>query len=208
MREILIKNPEILERLAGFTARFLELDHRNLNIENRDPKIDADYGTSREYLDHMMKKGHKGFPEAIRGIDINFSHTSLTEDWKKLNHEMSNEFTRELGCQQNALCCYYPPEGFIGWHDNHDVPGHTLLFNWSEDGSGFYRYRDCDTGEMVTIKDKVGWSSKTGTYGDGKEFPRQWHSAKAGCHRWSIAFYIRNLEMLEMIVEDIECSDG
>ena len=207
MREIFIQNQEILSRLNGFIDTIKDLDPGTLPIENRDFDIKAEYGTSKEYLEHLMEKGHKGWPQAIKGIDIGVKK-NLPEDWLKLKHEMSNEFTRELGAQQNALCCYYPSDGFIGWHDNHDVPGFTILFNWSEKGTGFYRYRDVVTGEIMTIQDKPGWSCKTGTYGDGNEYPRQWHCARSYEPRWSIAFYIRNQIMVDIIVEEIEYPDG
>lgn len=217
MKEILIKNPDIIERLNGFSDQLKILDPSRLPVETRDFGFDAERATSAEYLEQIIEKGHKGFPQAIKGCDIGVAgqdprHMQGLSDWAELREDVLFNFTRELGCQQNALFCYYPEDGYIGWHDNHDCPGHTILFNWSETGSGFYRYRDVQTGEIVTIPDKPGWSCKTGTYGKfderGVTYHRQYHCARSNGPRWSIAFFIRNLDMVEMIRDEIEYSDG
>jgi len=82
------------------------------------------------------------------------------------------------------------------------------LFTWSKSGDGFYRFKDVDTGEIKTLKDRAGWVCRTGEYGDGKSSPVQWHCAMTNEPRWSIAFYIRSQSMIDMIVEDIEYSDS
>jgi hypothetical protein len=208
MKEILIHNQEILDRLNGFLTTIQSLDQTFLKSINRDPSISPEHAVSQEYLDEIMnKKNIAGWPLAINGLDVAVVQ-NLPPEWNDLKNDICHTFTRELGCQQNALCCYYPSDGYIGWHDNHDCPGHTILFNWSETGSGFYRYRDVDTGEIVTIQDRPGWSCKTGYYGDGKDTPRQYHCALANEPRWSIAFYIRSQDMVDMIREEIEYSDS
>jgi len=208
MRDVEINDPYILERLNGFLESFNKLDiEKSFKMDNRDPSIDKVYGTSEEYLKKMRVEGHVGYPMAIKGIDI-LAHPTKKDGWGEIEQEVSYEFGRELGAQQNALCCYYPSDGFIGWHDNHDAPGHTLLFTWSATGDGYYRYRDIDTGEVKTLPDRAGWICRTGEYGDGKAAPEQWHCAATNEPRWSIAFYVRSKAMIDMIVEDLEYPDS
>jgi len=208
MRFVDINDQYIIKRLLGFEKSFNSLNYDKLEIDNRDPLIDKHYGTSKEYLEDLMKSPQNGWPLSINGIDL-ASYINPSKPWKKLTFDITNNFTRELGAQQNALCCYYPSDGFIGWHDNHNAPGHTLLFTWSKNGDGYFRYRDKKTGEIITMWDKPGWTCKTGKYGDGsKEDPSQWHCAMTNEPRWSIAFYIRSQSMIDMIVEDIEYSDS
>jgi hypothetical protein len=205
MREILIKNKEILDRLNGFTKTIQSMDINELKIDDRDPDIDSDYAVSEEYLQVILDKGraHKGSPEAIKAVDLSVLPSSeIPLGWKEFADDVAFRFARELGVQQNALCAYYPKDGYIGWHDNHDAPGFTLLFNWSETGDSFYRFRDPATKEVVTIDDRPGWSCKTGWYGkgDGATF----HCAKTNEPRWSIAFYIQDENMKDIIIESIE----
>jgi hypothetical protein len=205
MREILIKNQEILDRLNGFTKVIQVMDINELKIDDRDPDISAEYAVSKEYLQVILDKGlmHKGDPEAIKAVDlIVLPISEIPTHWKEFADDVAFNFTRELGVQQNALCAYYPEDGYIGWHDNHDAPGYTLLFNWSETGDSFYRFRDPKTKEIVTIKDRPGWSCKTGWYGkgDGSTF----HCAKTNEPRWSIAFYIQDENMKDIIIDALE----
>ena len=211
MRDVDINNPDIQARLDGFAEKLNALKPAEvLPIDHRDKSIDKHMGVSTEYLHRIMEEGHEGFPKSIKGVDL-LAHPSLQNapEWKDIFQDVSFNFARELGCQQNALCCFYPEDGFIGWHTNKDAPGHTILFTWSETGDGFYRYRHKASGEIITLPDKPGWVCRTGSYGDGKDYGKeQWHCALTNEPRWSIGFYIRSAEMTKMIVEDIEYSDG
>lgn len=203
MKEILIKNQDIIDRLNGFIETIQSMDINELEIADRDPEISAEYGVSDEYLQIILDKGlnHKGPPEAIKAIDIS-TQLDLPKHWKEFADDVAFNFSRELGVQQNALCAYYPADGYIAWHDNHDAPGYTLLFNWSETGDSYYKFRDPETHELVTINDKKGWSCKTGWYGLGEG--STYHCAKTNCPRWSIAFYIQDENMKDIIIESIE----
>jgi hypothetical protein len=205
MREILIKNQEVLDRLNGFTKVIQGMDINELKIDDRDPDISAEYAVSEEYLQVILDKGlmHKGDPEAIKAVDLVVLPISeIPTHWKKFADDVAFNFARELGVQQNALCAYYPKDGYIGWHDNHRAPGYTLLFNWSETGNSFYRFRDPKTKEIVTIKDRPGWSCKTGWYGEGDG--STFHCAKTNEPRWSIAFYIQDENMKDIIIDALE----
>ena len=216
MREILINNPELLERLEGFAETFLRLKPENLPISDRDAEMDKDYATSNEYLKVIVDKGfrHEGPPEAIKAVDLlawyhDNPDEQLSPEWQDFANDVAFNFPREMGIQQNAIMGYYPDDGYIGWHDNHDAPGFTLLFNWSQDGDGFYRFRDPITHKVTTIPDKKGWSCKSGYYGvvnDARGEEQQWtyHCASTNCPRWAIAFYIKSRDIWNMIIEEIE----
>ena len=212
MREVLIKNEEILNRLNGFLDTINSLDMSLLDIVERNigdqvppKKLNKYYATSKDYLQRMLQKvsedRFEGPPEIIKGVDL-CNNYSVVQEWKELAKDVGFNFARELGVQQNALFCYYPEDGYIGWHDNRDAPGYTVLFNWSKGGDAFYRYRDWETGEVNTINDRPGWTCKTGWYGPGDK--STFHCALANEPRWSIAFYARNKTMQDMIIEHIE----
>jgi hypothetical protein len=206
MKEILIKNKEILERLNGFLVAFEKADTSLLPIEFRKSgNENQQIAVSEKYLEAMIKL-NQATPACINGCDLihwdRNPEKPMDDAWKAITNDISHNFTRELGAQQNALACYYPKGGFIGWHDNNDVPGWTLLFNWSETGNSFYRYRDCETHDIHTIRDKPGWSCKTGFYGHGPL--STFHCAASYEPRWSIAFYLRDKELRDQLLYDIE----
>jgi hypothetical protein len=212
MREILLNNKEIQERLKQFSDTFLRLKPETLEIDHRDPTIDKDYAVSNEYLKEIVDKGfkHKGPPETIKAIDLATKLSKeLSPEWNEFVNDVTNNFPREMGIQQNAITGYYPEDGYIGWHSNHDAPGYTLLFNWSETGDGFYRFRDPITHKVTTIKDKPGWSCKSGYYGvrDNDDI-WTYHCAYTNEPRWAIAFYIQDRNMWNMVIEEIEESSN
>ena len=204
MREVLIKNKEILKRLDGFIESIEGLDMSILDIKEQGDKGKI-YATSKEYLQLVLNKAEnkqfRGPPEMMWGVDLCNNH-KYGGEWLTLAEDVGFNFARELGAQQNALFMYYPKDGYIGWHDNRDAPGYTILFNWSEGGDAFYRYRDWKTGKVHTIHDRPGWTCKTGWYGPGKE--STFHCAMTNEPRWSIAFYARNETMRDLIIDEIE----
>ena len=214
MREVLIKNQEILDRLNVFIDTINSLDMKQLDIRERNlgdqvpqKKLNKYYATSKDYLQRMLQKvsedRFEGPPEIIKGVDISHIRGSpLFGPWRDLANDVGINFAQELGVQQNALCCYYPSDGYIGWHDNRDATGYTILFNWSKGGDAFYRYRDWKTGLVHTIHDRPGWTCKTGWYGPGDKSTL--HCALTNEPRWSIAFYARNETMRDEIIDQLE----
>ena len=210
-----INNPWFQERLDGIIKTCKKLDPATLELDNRDPTIDKHYGTSDEYLHKLLKQKERrgprgehypGWPQAIKGCDIG-AHPRKFLEWSRFKKDITYTFCRELGAQQNALLCYYPEDGFIGWHNNSNTPGYSILFTWSETGDGCYKMKSKRSGEIITLNDKPGWICRHGYYGE-KESNQQWHSALTNEPRWSIAFYLRNAEMTKMFIEEIESTDG
>jgi len=214
MREVFLKNEEILNRLNGFSNTFNSLNINDLDIKERNigdqvppEKLNKHYATSKDYLQIILKKvsedRFEGPPEIIKGIDLGQLYGApIYGPWREFADDVAINFARELGVQQNALCCYYPSDGYIGWHDNRDAPGYTILFNWSNSGDSFYRYRDWHTGKVHTIKDRAGWSCKTGWYGPSEK--STFHCAMTNEPRWSIAFYARNKTIRDVIIDSLE----
>ena len=206
MKEILIKNEELLDRLNKFIKSTSDLNLNEIFVARMGGKHDKLSATSEEYLEIVLAdEKFKGPPLTSLMTDISKNPRIQSKKWQDLAKDIANDFTKELGMQQNALLAYYPKDGWIGWHDNHDADGYTVLFNWSEGGDAFYRYRDWETGKIHTINDKPGWTCKTGWYGPGEK--STWHCAMTNEPRWSIAFYARNENMRDIIVDYIENND-
>lgn len=200
-------NPELLEILNSYREWFEEQDDRNLlKIDER--RIEGhtlQSATSDEYLHQVMQnEKHKGPPETANVCD--FAHCDVPDTHRKKSLELCLELSAFLGAKFNAVHVYYPAGGFMGWHNNWDVPGYNILISYSENNDGFLRYRNPETGEIVTMTDTEGWSCKVGYYGGKKEDEsvHYWHCAGSESPRQTLGFVIPNKEMWEMMVEDIE----
>lgn len=106
---------------------------------------------------------------------------------KKFDHNiLKRKFPK---CIDTPVIGYYPPTGFVGWHTNYGAHGHIILFNWSEDGEGFFRFAKGN--KMDTIKDGKGWSCKVGYFGENVE-DQLWHCARTECRRFSFSYRFAN----------------
>jgi len=82
---------------------------------------------------------------------------------------------------------WYPVNGFCGWHTNSDAPGERIYVVWNEeDNKSFLRYKDIETGEIVTKWEKRGWQVNRFTIGSAdKPF---WHCIGTYTNRLSFGF--------------------
>ena len=53
---------------------------------------------------------------------------------------------------------WYPPNSYCGWHTNSDTLGERIYVVWcEEDNKSFFRYKDVETGKIITKWEKKGW---------------------------------------------------
>jgi len=82
---------------------------------------------------------------------------------------------------------WYPPEAYMGWHTNLRTPGWRVYFNYAEEpGKSFFRYRDPETGTVVTSWDKV-WNFRM--FRITTEQPL-WHAIYSETNRFSLGYRI------------------
>jgi len=104
---------------------------------------------------------------------------------------------------------YYPPGGYMSWHDNFNAPGYNILFTWSEKGDGFFRWYDLKTGKIETMLDRPGWSAKIGYYGgDDEEYitdPENTvpHCCKNYDHRFTFGWMTYKKQFQDHMLENI-----
>ena len=81
----------------------------------------------------------------------------------------------------------YPPGGYMGWHTNWQNPGWRLYISYAEEpGKSFFRYRDPETGQIVTSPDK-GFHLRVFRATDENPF---WHAIYSETHRYSLGYKI------------------
>ena len=103
-------------------------------------------------------------------------------------------------CIDTPVIGYYPPTGFVGWHTNYKAHGYIILFNWSENGEGFFRF--VKGNRMTTLKDGRGWSCKVGYFGENVS-DQLWHCARTECRRFSFSYRFEKKEDWEQAIDII-----
>ena len=208
MKEIPINNKELKQILDKWLQVLLKVDRSKYPYEAGNGKmgvVDPNYACGMEYLEHMQSKKVDGFPEITHGIDLmrfRPPHQSLAEALVVLDHELLNW----SGSRNNAVKMLYPKGGYMGWHHNANAPGYNILLSWSEKGTGFFRYQDPISKEVVTMHDTPGWTCKVGYYGPWHEPDRiYWHCAAAPEEeRVTLGYIIPHEGMWASMCDDIQ----
>lgn len=213
---------EVLDIITPYSDWFFSQDLTCLDeiSKIKDKKTYDIHGAcGEEYLKEIVDKDgeHEGYPEETYSIDIGMLHV-LPYDNKYINEiiehqekrqEMSLKLTTILGARNQAVNVYYPSGGFMGWHNNWNAAGYNILLTYSQDGDGFFRYRDPKTHEIITMEDRVGWSCKVGYYGRGREPDKvYYHCAGSNSPRLTLGFIIPDLDMWRDMIEDITGEDA
>ena len=82
---------------------------------------------------------------------------------------------------------WYPAGSYMGWHTNSRVPGWRVYINYAEEpGKSFFRYRDPQTKEIVTLNDKV-WNLRI--FRITTEQP-VWHTVYSDTNRFSFGYMV------------------
>jgi len=199
MKNIEIKNKDLINLLNDYSDWFESTDKSLIKVQGHKDK--NEYYTSDKYLETIDKKNHKGFPEKTHGIDLVFCDSTNNEIRERIR-KVDLDFNSVLGSQHCAVKMYYPEGGYMGWHNNHNVHGYNILFSYTKNGNGFFRYK---TDNTITMHDKPGWTAKVGYYGNNNEPDKLfWHCARAYEDRLTLGFVIPKEDFWNMMIEDIE----
>ena len=223
MSEVVIRNKEMLDVLNGFSDEMLSKpshnDEKYWTYNERSDITKGDYYTSRLYLDDCLSR----YPELVGPPDRYFAQPiskMVREDketWGAFMQKVKYDFAAEIGAHTSALLSYYPPGGFVGWHNNYDASAYQVLFTWSETGEGYFEYYDKKTDQITRIHDVPGWQCRHYYFGSREEEDLHfWHAAYAGCQRITLAYKfvnggnVNNPEdaqaraMRDMLIDEIE----
>jgi hypothetical protein len=82
---------------------------------------------------------------------------------------------------------WYPPGSYMGWHTNSRVPGWRIYVNYTEqEGQSFFRYRNPDTGGIVTLNDRE-WNIRVFRITRNKPL---WHAVRSDTNRFSMGYMV------------------
>lgn len=217
MQDVPVRNRELLGLLDPF-KNLLTNDitkfEKTFYCQCKQEQRHKDYWTGERHLKEIMNQGydHEGFPDALYGYDLGLkkNHVFWQDDLpptEKLQitsdmTQMHKELIEWLGVKNNALAAYYPPDGFISWHNNANASAYNLIFTWSETGDGNFQYVDPKTKNLVVMQDKPGWQCKAAYFG-GYDEPESlfYHSASTNCWRVTVSFMM-NRQQISSDVRD------
>lgn len=220
MQDIPVKNHELLARLDAYKLflmkdipKFEETFHLSCTQEARN----RHFWAGKEHLDEIMDQGthHEGFPDQMYGYEMSVGrkgheffngnvHPSVRKEKTADIAFMNKDLMEWLGVKNNALTAWYPPGGFISWHNNANAAAYNLIFTWSETGAGQFEYVDPATKQVVVMEDKPGWQCKAAYFGHYGEPERLfYHAAKTDCWRCTVSFTFDTSQLSEQLREDL-----
>ena len=157
-------------------------DYYHYPHEPNDP--DLKYNTSKQYLDENKKniEALKDTPIANQYL-LSFPQTIIPNSLISLIQKIY-----PLNKIKISGHWYYPNEGYIGWHTNHDQPNTKRLYITyaSEDKKSFFRY--LENGEIITCYDNKGITIREFNIPRPPNF--FWHCVGSKCNRYSFGFKI------------------
>lgn len=226
MQDVPINNRTLIKRLDAIRNIYTEENfEKYFHLSCQQDKDNRDWWTGERYLREVINQGtdHEGFPDSMVGYEVSThreGHEFFTSDAppsyrRQMTDRIataSRELIEWLGVRHNALTAFYPPGGYISWHNNANAPAYNLIFSWSETGDGFFQYVDPVSKEVVKMQDHAGWQCKAAYFGHYEEPERLfYHSASSDCWRCTVSFTLDtsalSAEIREDLLEEISSED-
>lgn len=205
MQDIQVKNQELiglLDEYKKFLMNDTDFFAKNFHPSCKEEKDNRSWWVGEKHLNEILnqKENHEGFPDTIYGYECSVhreGHEFLSKDADPITRKeitaslsvMGRNLIEWLGVRHNALTAFYPPGGFISWHNNANASAYNLIFSWSENGNGCFKYVDPTTKKVVTMQDHAGWQCKAAYFGHYGEPDRLfYHAAETDCWRITVSF--------------------
>lgn len=200
LRKYVIKNRRVLDLLEEFRYTYREVyrpEKTNVCL-SPDLKDRADQYTDEEEMVRIINlgEGHDGSASNAYSFAIKpeFYQGENLSEYRRKWIELDSKMKIELGLKISALSQLYPPQGFIGWHNNANASAHNLIFTWSESGDGWFKFIDPKTSELITIHDEKGWNLKAGYFGAYGSGDVVYHAARTNCYRMTLSYVMAHDE--------------
>ena len=219
MQDIPVNNTEllgILDEYKNFLLKDIPDFEKTFHLMASEQSRQRHFWSGQDHLDEILTQGtrHEGFPDHVYGYELTIRkgqeffrqnvHPSVRKDKLADIAWMNKQVMEWLGVKNTALTAFYPPGGFISWHNNANAAAYNLIFTWSETGDGQFEYVDPVTKEVVVMKDKPGWQCKAAYFGHyGQPEKLFYHAAKTDCWRVTVSFTFDTSDLSELFREDL-----
>lgn len=207
-------NPELKNILEEFSTWFFNSNY-NIDLtpfEKLDDSQKGDVATSISYLKEALEAPEEyGYPKHMFGA-IMENTLSVNRLQPKLYREACDNIDKKLinyfGARNNALRAYYPPGGYIGWHNNCNASGYNIIITCNPDGDGEFEHYDLEKNMIIRYRDKKGWFVKAGYFGSSKEPEKiYWHCARTRSPRLTLSYIIPHQSLWLSMIDDIGIPD-
>lgn len=220
MTELVLRNKSLISSLDYIKTELLKKKiSENNSTSLIEPKgadgCGENYLTEDYLFKHMNDPDHAGFPVEYYSIPVQKLETE-DDAYTEVRNFAKYRFPAETGANSNAVFLYYPPGGFVGWHNNQNNSGYQFIFSWSEKGDGYFQYYDKKKKEIVKLPDKSGWQARYYHFGED-EADHCWHSAYTNVPRITVCALFRwwdkphmkeqVLAMKDALIEEIESEE-
>jgi hypothetical protein len=207
-------NPELKAILTEFSDWFFNSNYNEelKPFEKLDDSEKGQYALSEEYLREAMKDPQRyGYPKHMFGavMDNMLSKQSLQpKKFREACDETDKKLIHYFAARNNALRAYYPPDGYIGWHNNGNAPGYNIIITCNPDGDGEFVHYDHNEDKIIRYPDKKGWYVKVGYFGSYSEPDKMyWHCAKTNSPRITLSYIIPHEDLWKSMIDDIGIPD-
>lgn len=214
MHQLSLTNSTLLKSLSNLTESVFDSEEVISNLSARCGEYSDKLNTTHiGYSDSYLEKAltfpvtDYAFPRTAFGLDTSYKEKRQSGYWHDIAKPLLRPIMNYIGSHFNALCMYYPANGYIGWHHNGNAAGYNFILTYSMDGDGYFRYYNQKTNEYTTLQDVPGWNFRFGYYPNQDREPENvfWHTAYTKKPRVTIGFIIPHRELWKSLVE--ECCD-
>lgn len=208
-------NGDLLSILEDYSNFFFNRDYsklesyisKNKRYDKIKIKEKNDEAVSDQYLETALlgKPYVYAFPLHSWGLELVYDRNYIDDPEliKKCNYTNS-KLINFFGAKDNALQMYYPPGGYIGWHNNCNASGYNIILTCNPKGDGYFKHYDHVNDKYNVFPDEKGWSCKVGYFGTDKEHDKIfWHCARTQTPRLTFSYIIYDKNVWDDMVDDI-----
>ena len=195
---ITVKNPQVLtcfDEVAKLDRSQGRIPRRPIDSDSGDYQAQRDFACADSTLIEYLSKQRPY--QKIRSLDY-FGETQ--------GGKFFNDYMVPLLGMPRWYTSGYDPQGFLGWHEDTRESGYFLMFTYSREGRGFFKYLDNYSDTIITIPDSVGWSVKSGYTGHDQD-DAWWHCVSAECARYTWIYIWDHQDQMDRAIEILKSGD-
>jgi hypothetical protein len=169
-----------------------------------EPDPGAAFAVSEDALRSLLDAGREvrglgsereisnAIPFSINGVEDTIDSRGVARLQRSLNAQLSKRIGSIFPADQDPViaptaCFWYPRGSYMGWHTNSGFPGWRMYVSFSEQpGRSFFRYRNPDSGEIVTSPDDE-WTVRLFLVSRDRVL---WHSIYSETNRFSLGYMV------------------
>lgn len=180
--EIIVDDETVI---SGLNKIIETIDYDPDKVEKKlyKPEVTNEFALSR-----VDEKALNEFMEKNRDVathDCNvykFNNVNIDFLSNRIGKYVKDRNIKSLGVSGRI---WYPKNGYMGWHTNSNNKGYRMYCTHArENNKSFFRYRDPESGEIITSWDKEGWNFRIFLISE----KHLWHCVYSETDRFSIGY--------------------